>query len=101
MCCPQQEGFGMVLIEGGACGKPVIGTKVGGIQYVIKHRETGLLVPPKDNESLAYSILYLLNNEVLRTEMGKKGRKLVEKNFSWEKCTQSTLKAYTDSLLRS
>jgi len=95
------EGFGMVLIEGGACGKPVIGTKVGGIQYVIKHRETGLLVPPKDNESLAYSILYLLNNEVLRTEMGKKGRKLVEKNFSWEKCTQSTLKAYTDSLLRS
>ncbi|KKI00371.1 hypothetical protein EO95_13935 [Methanosarcina sp. 1.H.T.1A.1] len=95
------EGFGMVLIEGGACGKPVIGTKVGGIQYVIKHRETGLLVPPKDQNSLADSMLYLLNNEALRIEMGENGRKLVEKNFSWEKCTQGTLKAYTDSLLRS
>lgn len=95
------EGFGMVLIEGGACGKPVIGTKVGGIQYVINHRETGLLVPPKDQKSLASSILYLLKNESVRVEMGNKGRKLVEENFSWENCIQNTLKVYTTSLKRS
>lgn len=94
------EGFGMVLIEGGACGKPVIGTKIGGIQYVIKHGETGLLVPPKDPKSLANSIIYLLNDENARTEMGSNGRKLVETNFSWEKCLQDTLNAYTN-LVRS
>lgn len=88
------EGFGMVLIEGGACGKPVIGTKVGGIQYVIKHNKTGLLIPPKDNESLTNSILYLLNNEEIRYEMGNNGRKLVEMNFSWERCAQSTADVY-------
>jgi len=38
------EGFGMVLIEANACGKPVIGSKVGGIKYVIRDGETGLLV---------------------------------------------------------
>lgn len=90
------EGFGMVLIEGGACGKPVIGTKVGGIQYVIKNGETGLLVPPKDQESIANSILYLLNSEEIRFEMGSNGRKLVETNFSWEKCAQNTLNVYTN-----
>jgi glycosyltransferase involved in cell wall biosynthesis len=88
------EGFGMVLIEGGACGKPVIGTKVGGIQYVIKDGETGLLVPPKDPCTLANSILLLLKNEDLREKIGQRGRKLVEDNYSWDQITEMTENIY-------
>jgi rhamnosyl/mannosyltransferase len=40
------ESFGMVLAEAMACGTPVIGSRIGGIPYLITHRATGLLVPP-------------------------------------------------------
>jgi len=89
-----QEGFGMVLIEGNACGKPVIGTRVGGIQYVIKDGETGLLVPPKNPKALADAIIYLSNSEDVREKMGKNGRKIVEEIYTWKKATEMTEKVY-------
>jgi len=88
------EGFGMVLIEGNACGKPVIGTKIGGIQYVIKDGETGLLVPPKNPEALADAIIKLLSDEDLSKNMGENGRKLVEQNYTWENTARMTEKVY-------
>jgi glycosyltransferase involved in cell wall biosynthesis len=84
------EGFGMVLIEGGACGKPVIGTKVGGIQYVIKDGVTGLLVPPQDPKSLANAVIKLLDDEYLSMKMGMNGRQLVEQRYSWDKVADIT-----------
>jgi glycosyltransferase involved in cell wall biosynthesis len=91
-----QEGFGMTLIEAGACGKPVIGTRVGGIKYVIRDRETGLLVPPKNLESLANAIISLLNDEDLARMLGTNGRKLVEKRYVWERTVDITEKVYKD-----
>jgi len=89
-----QEGFGMVLIEGNACEKPVIGTKVGGIQYVIKDGENGLLIPPKNLGALADAIIKLLNNEDLAKKMGKDGRRLVEEKYTWKRATEMTEKVY-------
>ncbi|REE28988.1 glycosyltransferase involved in cell wall biosynthesis [Methanothermobacter defluvii] len=79
------EGFGMVLIEANACGKPVIGSRIGGIKYVIKDGETGLLVPPGDPGALADAIMKLLDDEELARKLGLNGRKLVEKNYTWER----------------
>jgi len=93
-----QEGFGMVLIEGNACGKPVIGTKIGGIQYVIKDGETGLLVPPKNPEALADAIIKLLSNEDLSKKMGENGRKLVEQNYTWKRTVEMTEKVYNEAI---
>lgn len=89
-----QEGFGMVLIEGNVCGKPVIGTRVGGIQYVIKDGETGLLVPPKNPEALAEAIIKLVQDEELSKKMGINGRGLVEEKYTWEKAVEMTEKVY-------
>jgi len=89
-----QEGFGMVLIEGNACGKPVIGSEIGGIQYVIKDGKTGLLVPPKNPEKLAKAILKLLKDEKLAGIMGDNGRKYVEENYSWNKIAKITERVY-------
>lgn len=91
-----QEGFGMVLIEGNACGKPVIGTKVGGIKYVIKDGETGLLVPPKNPEALAEAIIKLLQDEDMAKKMGKNGRILVEEKYTWDKVAKMTEKVYEE-----
>lgn len=90
------EGFGMVLIEANACGKPVIGSKIGGIKYVIKDGETGLLVPAGDPKALAKAIRELLEDEELAKKMGLKGKKMVEKNYTWNKAAKMTEKAYRE-----
>jgi glycosyltransferase involved in cell wall biosynthesis len=84
------EGFGMVLIEAGACGKPVIGTSVGGIPFVIDDNKTGLLVPPKDPKALAEAVTKILNNSDLAKKMGENGYKKVKENFTWEKQIKKT-----------
>ena len=91
-----QEGFGMVLVEGNACGKPVIGTRVGGIQYVIEDSKNGLLVPSKNPKVLADAIIKLLNDEDLAKGMGKYGRRLVVGQYTWNKAVEMTEKVYKE-----
>lgn len=91
-----QEGFGITLIEGNACEKPVIGSKIGGIQYIIKEGENGLLVPPKNPELLANSITKLLKDEKLAGKMGKNGRKLVENYYNWDRIAKIIEKVYQE-----
>ncbi len=94
------EGFGMTLIEANACGKPVIGTNIGGIPYVIKDGENGLVVPPKDPNALAEAIFRILSDRELAERLGKTGYKKVIKNFTWEKSGEKTLCAFYDILNR-
>jgi glycosyltransferase involved in cell wall biosynthesis len=65
-----------------ALGIPSVVTNVGGNPEVIRHKETGLLVPPLDELALAEAILLLLDNPGLTAEMREAGRKLVESEFS-------------------
>jgi len=69
------ESFGMVLIEAMACKKPVIGSNIGGIPYVIDNNKNGLLVPPKDPKALAKAIIKILENPKLAKKMGENGYK--------------------------
>ncbi len=81
-----QEGFGIVLIEAMAAGKCIIATKVGGIPEVVKDGETGILIPPKDVQSLLTAMLDLMKNKNRRKKLGERGRDWVENRFSIE-CT--------------
>ena len=92
------EGFGMTLIEGNACGKPVIGSRIGGIKYVIKDGETGILVTPRNSEELAKSLIMLIKDEDMAKKMGKKGRKMVEYYYTWEKVSKLTIELYKEIL---
>ncbi|MDI9617670.1 glycosyltransferase family 4 protein [Methanothermobacter sp.] len=93
-----QEGFGMVLIEANACGTPVIGSAVGGIKYVIRDGETGLLVSPGDPEVIGDVMKKLLDDKELTDMMGATGRKMVLNNYSWEKSVRMTEKVFEDTL---
>lgn len=79
------EGFGIVLLEAMAAGKPVVATRVGGIPEVVVEGETGLLVPARDPKALAEAIFYIKTHPMEAQEMGRKGRKRVEECFSIDK----------------
>jgi glycosyltransferase involved in cell wall biosynthesis len=77
------ETFGIAIAEAMACGVPVVSTVVGGIPEVVSG-ESGILVPPKDDISLARAMEKLLTGEDIRRKMGNEGRKWVTQNFSWD-----------------
>jgi len=92
------EAFGLVTVEAMACGKPVVGTNVGGIPEIIVDGANGLLVEPKNPEKLAKNIVLLLENHELRKKMGQRGRKIAEEDFDVKKRVRKILSAY-DRLL--
>jgi alpha-maltose-1-phosphate synthase len=93
------EGLPTVLLEAMACGCPVVATAVSGNLDVITHGIDGLLVPPKEPEKIAESIMHLLYDEEKRKKMGNNARKTIEKRFTWKKITNSYIEKY-ESLLR-
>jgi L-malate glycosyltransferase len=77
-----QEGLPNVVLEAMAAGLPVVATEVGGLSEVVKHGETGWLVPPRDVAALADSISQLLGDAAKCAAFGRAGRKLVERRFA-------------------
>lgn len=100
VCLPTSYGEGVpkVLIEAAACGLPIVATDVPGCREIVKNGINGFLVPAKNAQLLAEAILTLINSPLLRSEMGKKGRELVEKEFSIEKVISETLTVYRELL---
>lgn len=92
-----QEGQGITLLEAQATATPVIAFDVGAVSEVVVNKETGLLTKPNTYE-LANAILNLLSDRSLREKMGKRGRKFVCNNFSWDLCAQKMLHVYHEAL---
>ena len=76
------ESFGLVALEAMACGTPVVGTRVGGLQTLIEDGESGLLVPAGDYQALAESIAKVLTDHRLRMHLGHGARDRAE-HYSW------------------
>jgi len=88
------ESFGMVLIEAMACKKPVIGSNIGGIPYVIDDGVNGLLVPPKNSQALTDAITKILSNPKLAKQMGENGYKKVKDGFTWDELSNKMDKIF-------
>jgi len=80
---PWYEPFGLTPLEAMACGRPVIGSAVGGIPYTVLDGQTGLLVPPRDPQALAASLYEMLIHAERRKRMGEAGRRHIEREFTW------------------
>jgi len=101
VCLPSyREGLPKVLIEAAACGRSIVATDVPGCREIVRHNENGLLVPAKDPQALAEALNRLLNDAALRESMGKRGRAMVEAEFSTEYVVEQTLQLYKELLER-
>lgn len=88
------ETFGLSAIESLACGKPVIGSNMGGIPEVIDNNKNGIIVEPGNINMLANAIKFFNDNPEIATEMGKNGRKRVEELYSSEIYFKKMLEQY-------
>ena len=76
------EGFGIVLIEAMAAGKPVIATKTSSIPEIVADGKSGILVSPEDAESISDALLRLISAHEIRIKFGETGRKIVIEKFT-------------------
>lgn len=79
------EGFGIVIIEAMACGRPVITTNISSMPEIVNEGATGYLIPPGDEQALAERALSLLQNPALRARMGAAAKQRAAENFSHER----------------
>jgi glycosyltransferase involved in cell wall biosynthesis len=78
----ESEGFGRVLVEATAMGRPVVATNVGGIPEIVLEGETGLLVEPANPVALAHAVRTLLDEPARAARLGAAGRARAESTFS-------------------
>ncbi len=79
------EGFGIVLIEAMACGRPVITTDISSMPEIVEEGRTGFLIPPGESSALAERAVLLLQDEALRARMGQAARQRVAEHFSHDR----------------
>jgi glycosyltransferase involved in cell wall biosynthesis len=88
------ELLGQTLIEGMACGAPVICAAVGGMPEVVIDGVTGFVVPPGDARTLGDRIRWLRENPDEAARMGAAGRQLVLDKFTWAHVVRRCLEIY-------
>ena len=87
------EGFGMVFIEAGACGKPVVGGRAGGVPSAVEDGVTGLLVNGDDAEDVHRGVKRLLSEPAWARGLGEAGMLRARERFSWERVAAVTLES--------
>lgn len=92
------EGLPLVILEAMAAGCPVVATKVGGIPEVVNDGVNGLLVEPQNPEQLATAITELINDDIKAAQLGKRGRKIVQQNYTIEQMLDQTMALYSSIL---
>jgi glycosyltransferase involved in cell wall biosynthesis len=80
----QSIGFPRVIIEALACGVPVVASNLTGVSEAIAHGETGILVPPGEEDSFAEAIINLVNDERQRCIISRAARERTVRDFSLE-----------------
>ena len=98
-CSPAtgDESFGIVLLEAMASGKPIVATSIDGFREVVTHGREGLLVERKSRRQLAYALQTLINNSVLRQEMGSAGLAQA-RQYDWERVIDQVADVYKQAI---
>ncbi len=88
------EGMPNTVLEGMACGLPVVATRASGLEELVREGSNGYLVNINDPAALADRIAALINNPYERQRMGKESRKIAEQEFAWDYIAERYVKIY-------
>lgn len=88
------ESFGMVAAEAQACGCPVIATKVGGLQNVVKAGITGLHTPKENIQKLSDAMLFMLKHPQQLRMMRHAARRFAKSQFNWRHISKQIKELY-------
>lgn len=92
------EGFGIASVEAMFAGLPIVGWSGVGLDFIVEHEKTGLLVNHGDESALATKIEQLTSNTTLRLKMGESGRLRAQTLFSVERMAQEMVNVYRKTL---
>lgn len=81
-------------LEAMSCGKAVIGTSSGGTQEYIVHGESGVIIPPRDSDSIANALIGLVKDGEERSRLGKNARARVLEKFQRSEIARQTIELY-------
>ena len=93
-----EEPFGLVPVEGMACGKPVVVTRSGGMVESVVDGETGFIIDKRDPEALAEKLLLLLRDKELAGRLGRNGRQRATTVFTCDRMARETAALYRSAL---
>lgn len=88
------EATSIAALEAMASSRAVIGTEVGGLPEIIRHKETGWIVAPASAELLADATIRLLVDAKLCQKLGAQARNAVEREFTWDSVARRTEEIY-------
>ncbi|HWH75896.1 MAG TPA: glycosyltransferase family 4 protein [Candidatus Binatus sp.] len=91
------EGFGQVLVEAMAAGKPVVASNLAPLTEIAEDKNTALLVDPANPAAFAGALAQVLDDSIDRQGMGQRARQRVEKFFTAEKMAAATLSLYQEA----
>jgi glycosyltransferase involved in cell wall biosynthesis len=92
------ETFGMVIVEAFACGVPVICSRLGAMQEIVRDQTSGLHFAPGDSADLAQKVLWAWNNPEALAVMGGQARRQYEENYTAVRNYEILLQIYTEAL---
>lgn len=94
----RSEGFSVAIVEAMASGVAILSTNIPGVIDAIENEISGLLVEPDDTEALCAALRRLLENESLRSSLGRAARDRYTSNFTMDRIVKSLALIYDDTL---
>lgn len=93
---PWYEPFGITPVEAMACGIPVIGARVGGVQYSVEDGRTGFLVEARNADALARRLAHVFSDPAIPRLLGKRARRRAWERFTWQRISRSLADLYAE-----
>jgi len=98
LCSVDHEGCSNALLEAMALGKPVVATDIGGNRELVENGETGLLIPLRDPQALADSVLFYLRQPEWARKIGECARDMIHEYFGLERMVHQYEQLYEEAM---